>query len=188
MQSNRKNFLLQKLEDIKDAITEGHNRLLLLGLSQLLTIIVGIVVIIEKLSALIDKLGEKGAEQLLEKKEAVTEKAGSLVRSISGAEAVEKTITDAYTPVSAYNMVSGAGLSVTLDTGGRVTVEVWVKSDVVADFKVYGSSDGNRWRLVDTISLGSPGELSRGYMNAYRWVKVETSAVGNNEIEITASR
>lgn len=95
-----------------------------------------------------------------------------------------------FSSLSAYASSAGAALSVTLDTSeyGRSTVETWVKSSGAAEFNVYGSRDGANWRLVDTITLTAAGEEHRGYSNAYRHVKVETTATNNNEIEIVASR
>lgn len=92
---------------------------------------------------------------------------------------------------SAYGSSIGAPLSVVLDTGeygGRTKVEVWVKSDAAADFVVYGSRNGVDFRAVDTLSLTAAGELHRGYENAYRYIKVETTAANTSEIEIVAGR
>jgi hypothetical protein len=95
-------------------------------------------------------------------------------------------------PVSAYNSSVAAALSLTLNLStevyGRSLGEVWVKSSAAADFNVYGSRNGVDWRLVDTISLAAAGEEHRGYRNAYAYIKVETSATNDNEIEICASR
>lgn len=104
-----------------------------------------------------------------------------------------KNIGEAFfKPLSARNSSVGAPLSVTLDTGeygGRTNVEVWVKtSGSSVDFTVSGSDDGVKYRLTDTITLSAPGEDHRGYGNAYRYVRVETTAIANNEIEIVASR
>jgi hypothetical protein len=96
-----------------------------------------------------------------------------------------------FSPVSAYNSSTGAALTVILDTGqygGRTVVEVWVKSSAAATFTVDGSRDGTNWRTVDTITLSGTGEDHRGYQNAYRYVRVSTTAANDNEIEIVASR
>jgi len=93
---------------------------------------------------------------------------------------------------SAYNSSTAAALSVTLDLSGldkgRSRIEVWVKSSAAADFNVYGSTDNASWRLIDTLSLSAAGELHQGYFNAYPYIKVETTAANDNEIEIVASR
>lgn len=96
-----------------------------------------------------------------------------------------------FSQLSTYGTSTAAPLSLILDTGaygGRVNVEVWVKSSGAADFIVYGSKDGTNYRKTDTITLSSAGEAHRGYNNAYRYIKVETSAANNNEIEIVSSR
>jgi len=82
---------------------------------------------------------------------------------------------------------------VTLDTGlygGRTCVEIWVKSSVAATFNILASSDGVNWRktAADKIELTAAGESSKGFFNAWRYIKVETSAANDNEIEITSSR
>lgn len=96
-----------------------------------------------------------------------------------------------FKPISTYGSSTNSPLSVVLDTGeygGRVNVEVWVKSSGPADFNVYGSKDGINYRKTDTISLTAAGEEHRGYGNAYRYIKVETTAANTSEIEIVASR
>jgi len=92
---------------------------------------------------------------------------------------------------STYNSSVGAALTVTLDTGtygGRSSIEVWVNSNGAATFTVQGSRDNVNFRNTDTIVLGGAGEAHRGYLNAYRYIRVTTVAVNNNEIEIAASR
>jgi len=70
---------------------------------------------------------------------------------------------------------------------GRSTVEVWVKSSGAADFDVYGSNDGTSWRKTDTISLSAAGEKVVLYQNAFKQIKVATSAANDNEIEISTT-
>jgi len=92
---------------------------------------------------------------------------------------------------SNYGSSTGAVLTVDLDTGvygGRLYAEVWVKSSAAATFTVYGSRDNSNWREVDTIVLDEAGEASRGYDNAYRYIRVATTDANNNEAEIVASR
>lgn len=107
-----------------------------------------------------------------------------------GTENLREILEEVFAPKSVYNSSTGAALTVTLDTGpyGRSVIEVWVKSSAAATFNVESSKDGTNWRLVDTISLTAAGEAHRGYNNAYRHVRVSTSAPNNNEVEITASR
>lgn len=96
-----------------------------------------------------------------------------------------------FSPKHAYGTSAGTGLCVILDTGrigGRIQVEVWVKSSAAAVFEVAGSFDGEHYRTTDTIALTDAGEMHRGYYNAYRYIRVSTPAKNNNEIEIVASR
>jgi len=99
--------------------------------------------------------------------------------------------TSFFEPKSAYDSSSSAALSVDLDTGlygGRINVEVWVKSSAGATFTVYGSTDNTNWRSFDTITLSAAGEDHASYRNAYRYIRVATTDANDNEIEIAASR
>jgi len=93
----------------------------------------------------------------------------------------------------AYGSSEGAALSVVLDTLGVTAqiIEVWVKSNGAATFNVYGSQDGVTYRLCDTnnkIELTGAGEEHDIFYNAYRFIKVSTTAENDNEIEIVAQR
>ncbi|MEW6573174.1 MAG: hypothetical protein AB1374_06025 [Bacillota bacterium] len=107
-----------------------------------------------------------------------------------GLNNLREILEEVFAPKSAYNSSSAAALTVTLDTGvhGRSVVEVWVKSSAAATFTVESSKDNTNWRTVDTITLAGAGEEHRGYSNAYRYIRVSTTAANDNEIEITASR
>lgn len=91
---------------------------------------------------------------------------------------------------SAYNSSTAAVLEVILDCGdgGRDPVEVWVKSSAAATFTVSCSRDGITYRASDSIVLAAAGESMQTYTNAYRFIKVATTAANNNEIEIVAGR
>lgn len=92
---------------------------------------------------------------------------------------------------TASNTSTGAALTVNLDTGsygGRMNVEVFVQSSNTATFNVYGSVNGTDYRLVDTISITGAGSSHKGYNNAYRYIRVSTTAANDNTIEIAASR
>ena len=98
---------------------------------------------------------------------------------------------DVYEIVSVTQTSTAAALSVTLDTTalGRTIVNIFVDSSAAADFQVLVSNDNTNFRLRDTISLAAAG--SKFYIlsnNAYRFVRVETTAPNNNVIEITATR
>ena len=93
------------------------------------------------------------------------------------------------TPANYGNSVAQA-LEVILDCNefGRNPVEVWAKSSAAATFTVSCSRNGVDYRTADTITLGAAGEELRAYDNAYRFIKVATTAANNNEIEIVAGR
>jgi len=93
----------------------------------------------------------------------------------------------------AYGSSKGAALSVILDTLGITAqiIEVWAKSNGAATFNVYGSQDGVTYRLCDTnnkIELTVAGKDHDVFYNAYRFIKVATTAENDNEIEIVAQR
>lgn len=93
----------------------------------------------------------------------------------------------------AYGSSEGAALTVILDTLGVTAqiIEVWVKSNGAATFNIYGSQDGVTYRLCDTnnkIELAAAGQDHDIFYNAYRFIKVETTAANDNEIEIVAQR
>ena len=88
-------------------------------------------------------------------------------------------------------------LSVTIsveNAGGYSLKDIWVSSDLgeneVSEFIVYGSYEGVNWRQIDEIDLphGSRNNRHKGFQTAYPFIKVETEAVFNNEIEIVASQ
>lgn len=92
----------------------------------------------------------------------------------------------------AYGSSKGAALSVILDTLGVTAqiIKVWVKSDGAATFKIYGSQDGGTWTYCNAgeqIVLAGAGEEHKVYFNAYRFIKVATTASNDNEIEIVVS-
>ena len=89
-----------------------------------------------------------------------------------------------------YGISAAAALEVILDCNefGRNPVEVWAKSSAAATFTVSCSRDGVDYRTADTITLAATGEELRTYDNAYRFIKVATTAANNNEIEIVAGR
>lgn len=92
----------------------------------------------------------------------------------------------------AHNSSIGAPLSVVLDTIGVTAqiIEVWVKSNGAAIFYIYNSQDGITYRrsVSNKIELTAAGEDYGVFYNAYRFVKVATTAKNDNEIEIVAQR
>lgn len=105
--------------------------------------------------------------------------------------ALKDALLAVYEPKSVYNQSTAQALTTVLDTGqfgGRSQVEIWVKSSASAIFEVFGSRDGTNWRKIEEISLSGAGEKHLGYLNAYRHLKVATTAENDNEIEIVTSR
>ncbi len=102
------------------------------------------------------------------------------------------TLQDIYSPHSNYGKSQAVPLLVALDlrgVGGRMTVEVWVKSSGAANFFVEGSVDGTNFRQLYTLSVpAGGGENHEGFMNAYPVIRVRTEAANNNEIEVVAAR
>lgn len=92
----------------------------------------------------------------------------------------------------AHSSSIGAPLSVVLDTIGVIAqiVEVWVKSNGAATFRVYNSQDGITYResVSNEIELTASGEDYGIFYNAYRFIRVATAAANDNEIEIVAQR
>ena len=186
MINEKKNPFIKKIEelkeDIKEAIQEGQSKLLIIGLTFLFSFLLGFLVIADRLSAIIQRI-----DVIISRSEEKERPEGTQISALAKITGVD-ALMQLYQPVSAYNVSSGSGLSVTLDTGGRPYLEVWVKSSSPAEFNVYSSKDGQNWRKTDTIVLETPGEKTIGYINAYRWIRVKTEVNANNEIEISASR
>ena len=105
---------------------------------------------------------------------------------------LEEIQQEIYTPRVNYGRSKAAPLKVALDLrgfGGRMTLEVWVRSSDAAEFLVEGSVNGRDFRSLYTLSVpAGGGERHEGYMNAYPVVRVRTDAANDNEIEIVAAR
>ena len=100
----------------------------------------------------------------------------------------ESFIYNLFTSVSNYNSSIATPLTVILTANGRPNLEVWVKSSAATVFNVLGSFDNVNWRKFDELTLTAIGELHKKYTNAYNFIKVETTALNDNEIEIVAGR
>ena len=99
--------------------------------------------------------------------------------------------TDVYGILSTTQSSTNNALSVTLDTTtlGRTLINVFVESSIAADFIISLSNDNIAFKTKHTITLAQPGNKLYSFSdNAYRYVKVETIAIGNHTIEITATR
>ncbi len=107
-------------------------------------------------------------------------------------KAVEDALRDIYMPRFSSGQSTAKALLTALDLrglGGRMTVEVWVKSSDAADFFIEGSVDGTNFRQLYTLSVpGGGGENHEGFMNAYPVIRVRTQPANNNEIEVVAAR
>ena len=107
-------------------------------------------------------------------------------------KSLEDAVREAYSPRSNSGKSTAKALVVALDLrglGGRMTVEVWVKSSGAADFFVEGSANGQDFRKLYTLTVpGGGGENHEGFMNAYPVIRVRTEAANDNEIEVVAAR
>jgi len=115
-----------------------------------------------------------------------------------------RTLTDLYNkindlltelqPVSASDSVAAAdntaGLTVTLDKGGRPFVDVYYNVGGAADIYIEVSKDGSTWRPLDSVSPTSAEEKLLQYpWVGHRYVRVRVPTTGIDvELEITASR
>ena len=113
---------------------------------------------------------------------------GKTLKLLAGRDMDFESGNDVSIPVSNHNSSVATPLTVTLIANGKPNLEVWVKSSAAAVFNVSGSFDNINWRKFDELTLNAIGELHRKYTNAYNFIKVETTALNNNEIEIVAGR
>ena len=105
---------------------------------------------------------------------------------------VDETENDGTVVWTCENKASSpSAISAELDTegyGGMGLLEVWVKSDAAATFTVEGSHTGQAgsYRWIEELALPYKSRTDRhkGYLNAYRFVKVSTDDVNTSEIEI----
>ena len=86
-----------------------------------------------------------------------------------------------------------SSLCVTLNTeghGGLAILEAWVKSAEEVTFNLYGSHSGvdGTWRWMDDLNVPHKGrtEHHEGYLNAYRYIKLETDSGAECEAELIA--
>jgi len=118
--------------------------------------------------------------------------AGAIRTLETSVKRLDEHIQEIYTPRSNSGKSQAKALMTALDLrglGGRMTVEVWVKSSGAADFFIEGSANGQDFRKLYTLSvLGGGGENHEGFMNAYPVIRVRTEAANDNEIEIVAAR
>ena len=97
-------------------------------------------------------------------------------------------------PVSATGSVTASsntsGLTVQLNKGGRPYVDIYYALGGQGTVYVEVSLDGSTWRLLDTITMSSPGNGVKTYQGvAYPYVRVRTTLTGADvTFEIVASR
>jgi hypothetical protein len=97
-------------------------------------------------------------------------------------------------PISATGSVTASsntsGLAVHLNKGGRPYVNVYYALGGPGTVYVEVSLDGSTWRVLDTITLNSPGSGIKMYQGvAYPYVRVRTDATAvDATFEIVASR
>lgn len=110
----------------------------------------------------------------------------------TGSTGVAQSITlDQYKPSFVQKKAWGP-TSAVLDLSGiagRLAVETVVSSSVPGTFTILGSIDGVNYVQKEVITLTSTHlNDSRGFLNAFPFIKVETSNAGVNQIDIIASR
>lgn len=140
----------------------------------------------------------------------IIDSAGNVISDISlsalrddlrGANA--RTLTDLFNkldsllselqPVSARDFIASAnntaGLTVTLDKGGRRLVDVYYKLGGASDLIIEVSSDGSTWRPYYSTSFSASAEDIYSFETSFRYVRVRTPTTGIDvEFEITATR
>jgi hypothetical protein len=103
-------------------------------------------------------------------------------------------LLEEFKPVSAYGSITAtdntAGFSITLDKGGRPSVNIYYRLGGAGAVYLKASRDGVTWRTLKTYSLSGAGEgtdIVQGV--AYPYVMLSTDTTGINvEFEIVASR
>lgn len=109
----------------------------------------------------------------------------------TGSTGVAQASLDQYKPSFIQKKAWGP-TSAVLDLSGiagRLAVETVVSSSVPGTFTILGSVDGVNYVQKEVITL-TPTHLndSRGFLNAFPFIKVETANAGVNQIDIIASR
>jgi len=184
---------IQKLQNLDIALSAHKDAILGTGAKTLtdidnaLTSLTGIVATESTLSGIkaqTDKLTFDASNRLKTQLDSIP--------NPSNLDVALSTLVNKFTNVSTYGSIASgdntAGFSVSLEVAHRAHVEVWVKLGGAGDIKVYGSRNGSDWRLVDSDSLSAAGEWHKGYLNAYKYIKVEVPTTGIDvEIEITAN-
>ena len=97
---------------------------------------------------------------------------------------------DAFKILHVHRTSTAAPLSVILDTGalGRPIVNIYVWSNAAASFSVNVSNDTINFLTRTSVYVNNSGSFIDFSDNAFRFIKVATSAANNNSITITATR
>jgi len=105
------------------------------------------------------------------------------VRNIVSISAVTAPSTPATASQSLTAIQNTAGLTVTLDAGGRPDKTFFASVGGAATVTVEGSVDGSNWRILSTtVMIGAldifPDDLTIHRMRGYRHVRAKTATVG----------
>jgi hypothetical protein len=83
-----------------------------------------------------------------------------------------------------YSADETVAQSVTLDTEGRPTLEVFALADAATTFKLDVSVDGTMW--INNFQVwSSVTSVKAGYLNAYRFVRLRSDAAGSAGNKVT---
>ena len=77
-----------------------------------------------------------------------------------------------------YNADETVAQSITLDTEGRSTLEVFAIADVATNFYLDVSVDNSVW-TTDFFTWLNVTEVREGFMNAYRFIRLRSDAAGS---------
>ena len=71
-----------------------------------------------------------------------------------------------------------AAQSITLDTEGRSTLEVFAQADAPTNFYLDVSVDNSTW-TTDFSTWSNVTKVKEGFMNAYRFLRLRSDAAGS---------
>ena len=96
----------------------------------------------------------------------------------------------AFKPLFIHRTSTAAPLDVTLDTGifGRPIINIWVWSNAAATFHVLPTNDNVIYFLRTQLVANNSSSFTSFSDNAFRYIRVRTTAANNNEIIIGAIR
>jgi len=107
-------------------------------------------------------------------------------------DATLNTLISKFTNVSKRCSITASsntgGLTCDLQVDHRSVLEVWVSCGGACSIEVYGGIDSSNYRKLDVQSLTASGEWSKGYLNAFPYIRVKVPTTSINvTIEITAN-